>query len=147
MRIDTRSSLNRAAKYIGVLFGILEQSTQVTDDLETHTLFVATGQGRCGERLGDEIGSPSSQFDVGIRTCERQDAYHDLRVVGLRVAENGFLGLVQLLELIAHGLYVGGRHDGQQESGHWVRSKWERGSGRSWSGMDLLTSTLRGLRC
>lgn len=117
MRIDTRSRLDRAAQDIGVLFGVLEQGAQVADNLEAHTLLVAAGQGRGGEGLGDEAGGPSSEFDVGIGTGKRQDAYHDLRVVGLWVAEDGFLGLVQLFELVAHRLYVGGRHDGQQEAG------------------------------
>lgn len=90
----------------------------MTDNLETHALLVATWQCWGCEGLGDEVGSPSSQLDIGIGTSERQDAYHDLRIVGLRVAEHGFLGLVQLFELVAHGLDVGGRHDGRRQAEH-----------------------------
>lgn len=143
MRINTRSSLNRAAEDIGVFFGILEQGAQMTDNLETHTLLVAAGQCRRGEGLGDEVGSPSSQFDIGIGTGERQDTDHDLRVVGLRVAEYGFLGFVQLLELVAHGLHVGGRHDGRQEAEQWGSQqaetwKWEA---QVWDGPPSFYST------
>lgn len=113
MRVDTRSGLNRAAQDIGILLWVFEQGAQVTDDQEAHTLLVAARQSRGGKGLGDEVCGPATQFDVGVRRGERQDTDHDLRVVGLRVAQYGLLCFVQLLELVAHGLHVGGRHDGQ----------------------------------
>lgn len=143
MRIDTRSSLDRAAKNIGVFVGVLEQGSQMADDLQAHTLLVTARQCWGSEGLCDKVGSPSSQFDIGIGAGKRQDAYHNLRVVGLGVAEHGFLGLVQLLELVAHGLYVGSRHDGRQEAGTEFAADGNCGSGRPRSWADLLASTLR----
>lgn len=143
MRIDTRSSLDCAAKNIRVFLGVLEQGAQMADDLKAHTLLVTTGQCWGGEGLCDKVGGPSSQLDIGIGTGKRQDAYHDLRVVCLGVAEHGFLGLVQLLELVAHGLYVGRRHDGRQEADTGFAAIGKCGSGRPRSWADLLASTLR----
>lgn len=127
MRVDTRSSLDRTAQDIGVLLWVLEQGAQVSDDQEAHTLLVTAGQGRGGKGLGDEVCGPATQFDVGVGGGERQDANHDLRIVGLRVAQDGFLCFVQLLELVAHGLHVGGRHAGQGKP--WARRQQEAGVG------------------
>lgn len=117
MWVDTRSGLDRTAQNIWIFLRVLEQGAQVTDDQEAHALLVATGQGRGGEGFGDEVGGPAAQLNVGFGTGERKDAHHDLRVVGLRVAEDGLFGLVQLLKLVAHGLHIGGRHDGHSSRG------------------------------
>lgn len=84
----------------------------MADDLEAHSLLVAAGE--CGGRkgLGDEVGGPAAQVDIGVGRGKGQDANHDLRVVGLWVAEDSLFGLVQLLELLAHGLDLSGRHGG-----------------------------------
>jgi hypothetical protein len=39
-------------------------------------------QGRAGERLGEELGAPSSQFQSCIRPNYRKDALDDLRIEG-----------------------------------------------------------------
>lgn len=120
MWVNARGGLDRAPHDIRILPGVFEQGTQVADDLEAHTFLVAAGQCWGCKSLGDEVGGPTAQLDIGVRRGEGQDANHDLRVVGLWVAEDGLLGLVQLLELLAHGLHIGGLHGGQQEAGTWV---------------------------
>lgn len=124
MGINARRGLDSTLQYIRVLSLVFEKNTQVADDLEAHTLLVLAWECWCSKGLGDKVGGPTAQLDVRVGCGERQDSHHDLRVVGLGVAEDGLFGILQLLELLAHRLHVGGSHVG------WYSCRQAEGRGR-----------------
>lgn len=136
MGINARRGLDSTLQYIRILSLIVEENTNVADDLEAHTLLVLAWECWCGKGLGDKVGGPTAQLDIGVGCGERQDSHHDLRVVGLRVAKDGLFGILQLLELLAHRLHVGGSHVGG--------SSCRQASRGPRKAENLPTSTLRG---
>lgn len=120
---DASRGSDNALEHIWILLGALQQALKHRQHLEAHDLFVLVRECRSCEGLGDKVGSPAPQLEGGVWGGEWQDAVHD-RLVVAGVDEDGFSGVIQLLELLAHGLHSVGGHDGQVG--------WHDGLGSSW---------------
>lgn len=112
MWVDASRGSDDALEHIWVLLRALQQAPEHRQDLEAHNLFVLVWECRGCKGLGDEVGSPAPQLEGGVWGGKGQDAVHDGLVVA-GVDEDGLAGVIQLLELLAHGLHSVGGHDGQ----------------------------------
>lgn len=135
--IDASRGGDDALEHVWVFLGALQQAPEHRQHLEAHDLLVLVRECRGREGLGDEVGSPAPQLEGGVWGGEGQDAVHD-RLVVAGVDEDGLAGIIQLLELLAHGLHSVGGHDG--------RVGWHDGLDVSWMGVKRRHTRSAGLK-